>query len=195
VFICTTIDQRVRRKHMSEQAKGAKTSTNPKDVSRRKFLTDMTTAFGVAGATCAAVPFVKSMAPADNVKAMASTEVDISDISEGDTKTVIWRGRPVFIKHRTGAEIAKARTEDTSSELLDPAKDESRVQNEKWLIAMAVCTHLGCVPMEGGEHDGWICPCHGSQFDASGRVRRGPAPSNLDVPPYEFLNPTTIKIG
>ncbi len=180
---------------MSEQAKGAKPSTNPKDVSRRKFLTDMTTAMGVAGATCAAVPFVKSMAPADNVKALASTEVDISDIAEGETKTVIWRGRPVFIKHRTTTEINASRKDDTASTLLDPQKDSARVKDEKWLVAMAVCTHLGCVPMDGGEYDGWICPCHGSQFDASGRVRRGPAPSNLEVPPYEFLSPTMIKIG
>lgn len=180
---------------MSEQAKGAKPCTNPKDVSRRKFLTDMTTAFGVAGATCAAVPFVKSMSPADNVKAMASTEVDLSDVAEGESKTVIWRGRPVFIKHRTAAEIAKVHADDTAATLLDPAKDETRVKDEKWLVTMAVCTHLGCVPMEGGNYGGWICPCHGSQFDASGRVRRGPAPSNLDVPPYEFLDATTIKIG
>ena len=165
-----------------------------KTSNRREFLTDLTVTFGAAGAACAAYPFVKSMSPAANVKAQATTTVDISDLEEGMSKTIVWRGKPVFIKHRTPAEISDMRSVDVS-ELLDPQSDEERVQNEKYLVAVAVCTHLGCVPMDGGNYEGWLCPCHGSQFDASGRVRRGPAPSNLEVPPYQFVDETTIKIG
>ena len=164
------------------------------DPSRRSFLSTVTTTFGVVGAAAAAYPFVRSMTPAANVKALASTEVDISDISEGETKVIIWRGKPVFIKHRTAAEIAEV-TKDDKASLDDPQNDADRVQNPKWLVALAVCTHLGCVPNKGGEFGGWLCPCHGSQFDASGRVRRGPAPTNLEIPPYKFLDDNTIKIG
>lgn len=165
------------------------------ECARRKFLTDVTTGVGVAGAAAMAYPFVKSMAPAADVKALSTTEVDLSEIEEGESKTVMWRGRPVFIKHRTAEEISATRAENTSAELLDPQNDEDRVQKDQWLVVMAVCTHLGCVPMDGGSHGGWICPCHGSQFDASGRLRRGPAATNLDIPPYAFLDDTTIKIG
>lgn len=165
-----------------------------KTSNRREFLTDLTVTFGAAGAACAAYPFVKSMSPAANVKAQATTTVDISDLEEGMSKTVVWRGKPVFIKYRTPAEIADMKAVNVS-ELRDPQTDEERVQNEKFLVAVAVCTHLGCVPMDGGNYEGWLCPCHGSQFDASGRIRRGPAPTNLEVPPYEFLDEATIKIG
>ena len=134
------------------------------------------------------------MSPAANVKAQATTTVDISDLEEGMSKTVVWRGKPVFIKYRTPAEITDMKAVDVS-ELRDPQTDEERVKNEKYLVAVAVCTHLGCVPMDGGNYEGWLCPCHGSQFDASGRIRRGPAPTNLEVPPYEFLDDSTIKIG
>lgn len=165
---------------------------------RRDFIVGATQAVGAVGAVCAAYPFVKSMSPAENVKALSTTEVDISEIEVGNSKTVMWRGRPVFIRHRTKEEIAKAEADDTAAgetALLDPATDTSRVQKKEWLVTMAVCTHLGCVPMEGGNFDGWLCPCHGSQFDASGRVRRGPAPTNLEVPPYTFVSDTLIKIG
>ncbi len=169
------------------------------DDDRRKFLTDMTTAVGVAGAACAAYPFVASMNPSADVKAQATTEVDLSDLAEGKGKTVLWRGKPVFIKHRTAAEIAEARELDANPEafasLQDPQKDVDRVKNEKYLVVMAVCTHLGCVPIEGGTFDGWLCPCHGSQFDTSGRRRAGPAPTNLDVPPYAFIADDRILIG
>lgn len=169
-------------------AKDTKTSN------RREFLTDLTITFGAAGAACAAYPFVKSMSPAANVKAQATATVDISDLEEGMSKTVVWRGKPVFIKYRTPAEIAEMKAVDIST-LSDPQTDAERVQNEKYLVAVAVCTHLGCVPIDGGNYEGWLCPCHGSQFDASGRIRRGPAPTNLEIPPYEFLDGTTIKIG
>ncbi len=165
-----------------------------KTSNRREFLTDLTVTFGAAGAACAAYPFIKSMSPAANVKAQATTTVDISDLEEGMSKTVVWRGKPVFIKYRTPAEITDMKAVDVS-ELRDPQTDEERVKNEKYLVAVAVCTHLGCVPMGGGNYEGWLCPCHGSQFDASGRIRRGPAPTNLEVPPYEFLDDSTIKIG
>tara|TARA_Y100000780_G_scaffold211112_2_gene210297 strand:- start:494202 stop:494717 length:516 start_codon:yes stop_codon:yes gene_type:complete len=165
-----------------------------KTSNRREFLTDLTVTFGAAGAACAAYPFIKSMSPAANVKAQATTTVDISDLEEGMSKTVVWRGKPVFIKYRTPAEITDMKAVDVS-ELRDPQTDEERVKNEKYLVAVAVCTHLGCVPMGGGNYEGWLCPCHGSQFDASGRIRRGPAPTNLEVPPYKFLDDSTIKIG
>ncbi len=165
-----------------------------KTSNRREFLTDLTVTFGAAGAACAAYPFIKSMSPAANVKAQATTTVDISDLEEGMSKTVVWRGKPVFIKYRTPAEITDMKAVDVS-ELRDPQTDEERVKNEKYLGAVAVCTHLGCVPMGGGNYEGWLCPCHGSQFDASGRIRRGPAPTNLEVPPYKFLDDSTIKIG
>ncbi len=164
------------------------------DSDRRDFLTDVTVAFGAAGAVCAAYPFVKSMSPAANVKAQSTTTVDISDLDEGMSKTIVWRGKPVFIKHRTKQEIAEMAKVDVSV-LRDPQTDKERVQNEKYLVAIAVCTHLGCVPIDGGNYEGWLCPCHGSQFDASGRIRKGPAPTNLEVPPYVYLDDTTIKIG
>lgn len=173
-----------------------KTPSTPKvDNEKREFLETVTTTFGVAGAACVAYPFVKSMAPSAAVKAEATLEVDVSDIPAGQSKTVLWRGKPVQIWHRTEQQIAKATSEDTSPELLDPAKDAERVKNPKYLVVLAVCTHLGCVPMHGGEFSGWRCPCHGSQFDGSGRLRRGPAATNLEVPPYEFIDETTIRLG
>ncbi len=165
------------------------------DNSKRETLVNACTAFGVVGAAFVATPFVKSMTPADNVKAQASTEVDLSDLNPGDQKTVMWRGKPVFIVRRTAKELKRVRAEDTAPDLLDPAADKDRTQKDEWLVVMAICTHLGCVPIKGGKHDGWRCPCHGSQFDLSGRLRQGPASTNLEIPPYKFLNDTTIKIG
>lgn len=163
------------------------------NLSRREFLGDVTTGFTVAGAACAAWPFLKSLAPSADVKAQATTEVDLSAVPEGQSKVVMWQGKPVFIKHRTPDEIAEVRANNDSPDLLDPEKDEDRVQNDKYLVAMAICTHLGCVP---GEQNGqWLCPCHGSIFDYSGRVVRGPANKNLEIPPYTFTDETTIVIG
>ncbi|MBI1363564.1 MAG: ubiquinol-cytochrome c reductase iron-sulfur subunit [Proteobacteria bacterium] len=184
---------------MSQDATTKAADKSQHDAERRQFLTDMTTAFGVAGAACAAYPFVTSMNPSADVKAQATTEVDLSDLPAGKSKTILWRGKPVFIKHRTAEEIAEAREIDNDPEklaaLADPQKDTDRVVNENYLIVMAVCTHLGCVPMEGGNYDGWLCPCHGSQFDTSGRRRAGPAPANLEVPPYKFIADERILIG
>lgn len=134
--------------------------------------------------------------PAADVMAMAALEVDISKIVEGTALTVIWRGKPVFIRHRTKLEIEKARADDGSSELKDPQLDKDRVKDDKWLIVMGICTHFGCVPMNGqGNYGGWFCPCHGSHYDTFGRIRLGPAPLNLEVPEYSFLTPEKILLG
>ena len=135
------------------------------------------------------------MNPDASVRALASTEVDLSKINEGQSITILWRGKPVFIRHRTSKEISEAQSVSLG-ELKDPELDEGRVQKPEWLIMVGVCTHLGCVPIgEKGEYGGWFCPCHGSHYDTAGRVRKGPAPKNLEVPKYVFLNETTVKIG
>lgn len=164
------------------------------DQDRRKFMTSMTGAFGAVGAACAAYPFIRSMSPSSEVESQKSIEVDLSDVPEGEIKRVIWRGKAVFVRHRTAAEITEAKEGDSKA-VIDPQKDDDRVQRDQWLVTIAHCTHLGCVPLAGGGYNGWGCPCHGSQFDVSGRVMRGPAAKNLEIPPYEFLNDTTIKIG
>ena len=159
-----------------------------------------TAAMAGLGAATFGWAFVDSMNPAADTLALASTEVDLSPIEEGQSITVIWRGKPVFIRHRTKAEIETARADD-SSDLRDPQADKDRVQRDQWLILVGICTHLGCVPLGQkngemkGEYDGWFCPCHGSHYDTSGRIRKGPAPTNLEVPEYVFLNDTTVKIG
>lgn len=167
------------------------------DEKRRKILTGTAyTAAGI-GLACAILPFVDSMNPADDVTALASIEVDLSNIKEGEEKKVMWRGKPIFIKHRTPAEVEAARSVELS-ELKDPQKDEERVKSGKaqWLVTIGICTHLGCVPIGGqGEYKGWFCPCHGSQYDTSARIRKGPAPKNLEVPPYEFVGDNKIRIG
>ena len=145
-------------------------------------------------------PFLKSMNPAEDTLALGSTEVDLSDISIGQSITVKWRGRPVFIRRRTQEEIVEANSVDVAS-LRDPMEDKDRVQQDEWLVLEGVCTHLGCVPLgqkmtdTKGEYNGWFCPCHGSHYDTSGRVRKGPAPDNLPVPPYKFISDTKIIIG
>jgi ubiquinol-cytochrome c reductase iron-sulfur subunit len=167
------------------------------DQNKRDFMVLAANATAVVGAGCVAVPFISSMQPAADVRALASTEVDISGVKEGETKRVMWQGKPVFIKRRTQAEIEEARKEDTDT-MPNPEKDADRVKKgkEEWLIVIGVCTHLGCIPNNNsGDYHGWFCPCHGSHYDLSGRIRKGPAPKNLAVPPYEFLSDTKIKIG
>ena len=171
--------------------------TNEDGTTRRDFIVLTASAVACAGAATAAIPFVKSLAPDKAVLAVGSTEVDISKINEGESVTVMWRGQPVFVRHRTDKEIEQARAVQIS-ELKDPQDDSDRVKkgHEKWLITVGVCTHLGCVPLGyKGDYQGWFCPCHGSEYDTSGRIRRGPAPTNLAIPPYEFISDTTIKIG
>lgn len=139
--------------------------------------------------------FLLSMSASADVLALASLEVDLSKIEVGQTVTVKWRGKPVFIRRRTPAEIEKEVAVD-SGELRDPQADADRAQNPEWLVVVGVCTHLGCVPISNaGDYNGWFCPCHGSHYDASGRIRKGPAPYNLEVPEYKFLDETKMIVG
>lgn len=168
-----------------------------KNESRRKLLTSTAYATAGVGATCAILPFIDSMNPSKDVQALASVEVDISGIAVGEEKKVMWRGKPIFIKRRTKQEIEAAQKVELS-ELKDPQNDSDRVKpgKEEWLVTIGICTHLGCVPLGGeGEYKGWFCPCHGSQYDTSARIRKGPAPKNLEIPPYEFLSDSVIRIG
>ena len=169
---------------------------------RREFIHIATTTVGVVGAGCVALPLVTQMNPDASVKALAKVEVDISKINKGNEVTVMWRGKPIFIRRRTDEEVMKAR-QVSLKELKDPQKDEERVKKGKdeWLVMVGVCTHLGCVPLgqkigDGkGDYGGWFCPCHGSHYDASGRIRKGPAPQNLEIPPYSFISDNVLKIG
>jgi len=137
-------------------------------------------------ARLALIKFVASMSASADVLALASAEFDTSGIPEGTTLTVKWRGKPVFIRHRNADEIAKEEAVSVSS-LPDPQADADRRQDAKWLVVLGICTHLGCVPISGaGDYGGWFCPCHGSHYDASGRIRKGPAPANLEIPPYKL---------
>ena len=162
---------------------------------RRDFLFTASYALGAVGVGAAVWPLIDQMNPDASVKALAITEVDISKIGLGKTITVLWRGKPVFIRRRTQEEISKAQNVNLE-ELKDPQKDEDRVKKPEWLIMTGVCTHLGCVPLgDKGDFGGWFCPCHGSHYDTSGRIRKGPAPTNLEIPKYEFVDNNTIKIG
>lgn len=171
---------------------------NQEGTTRRDFITLTASAMAAIGGATALWPFIQSMNPAADTLALASTELDLGAIAEGQAVKVMWRGKPVFVRHRTQAEIEAARKDDSAADLKDPATDESRVKkgHEKWLVAVGVCTHLGCVPLvHQGDYNGWFCPCHGSHYDTSGRIRKGPAPTNLLVPEYEFTSDTHIVIG
>ena len=162
---------------------------------RREFLFTATYTLGIVGVGATIWPLVDQMNPDASVKALASTEVDISGVEKGQSITVLWRGKPVFIRRRTEEEIAKAK-DVKLEDLPHPETDEERAKNPEWLVMLGVCTHLGCVPLgDKGEYGGWFCPCHGSHYDTSGRIRKGPAPTNMEVPKYEFVNSNTIKIG
>ena len=168
--------------------------------SRRDFIVVASYAMGAVGAGAFAWPLIDQMNPAADTLALASIEVDISKIAEGQSITLKWRGKPVFIRHRTADEIRQAQDVDMDG-LRHPEGDETRAQKPEYLVVLGVCTHLGCVPLGQkvgevrGEYDGWFCPCHGSHYDASGRIRKGPAPTNLEVPPYAFLSDNVIRIG
>lgn len=139
--------------------------------------------------------FVLSMSATKDVLALASLEVDLSNIEPGSTVTVKWRGKPVFVRRRTADDIKLANSVDVSS-LRDPQVDSDRVKNPEWLVVVGVCTHLGCIPLpNAGDFGGWFCPCHGSHYDISGRIRKGPAPFNLEVPKYSFLEENKLLIG
>jgi ubiquinol-cytochrome c reductase iron-sulfur subunit len=150
---------------------------------------------GVVAVTAAGWPLIDQMNPSKDVEALAKIEVDISSLQVGQSKTVLWRGKPLFIKYRSNKEIEEAKNVELT-ELPDPEKDEDRTKNPKYLVLVGVCTHLGCVPAsDKGEFNGWFCPCHGSHYDTSGRIRKGPAPKNLEIPPYTFKNDNTILVG
>ena len=169
--------------------------SDEKKVQRRDFIFTASYALGAVGVGAAVWPLIDQMNPDQSVKALASTEVDVGSLEPGKSITVLWRGKPVFIKRRTQGEIAEARDVNIE-DLPHPEKDEDRAKNPEWLVMLGVCTHLGCVPLgDKGEYNGWFCPCHGSHYDTSGRIRKGPAPKNLEIPKYEFVNSNTIKIG
>lgn len=168
--------------------------------SRREFLYLAAGAFGGVGTALALWPFIDSMNPSAEVLALSTVEVDLSPIELGQAITVLWQKKPVFVRHRTEKEIKEA--EDTPlSALKDPQKDSARVIKPQWLVVIGICTHLGCIPLGNkptdprGEWGGWYCPCHGSEYDTSGRIRQGPAPKNLYLPPYKFISDTKIEIG
>ena len=167
------------------------------EPSRRDFLYIATGAVGAVGVAAAVWPFIDQMNPDASALALASTEVDVSGVAPGQIITVKWRGKPVFVRNRTDEEMKKLAEMDWKS-LRDPQSDEVRVKkgHENLLIVVGVCTHLGCVPLgHQGNYDGWFCPCHGSVFDTSGRIRQGPAPTNLPIPPYTFVSDSKITIG
>ncbi|MFP4387216.1 MAG: ubiquinol-cytochrome c reductase iron-sulfur subunit [Alphaproteobacteria bacterium] len=178
-----------------------KTQAKSKELySRRDFMQLLALSFGGVGGGLALWPFIHALNPRTEQVTDTSIEVDLGDIAQGQSKTVMWKGKPVFIRKRTQEEIQAARSVDIKT-LPHKQTDEARVQRPEWLVAVGVCTHLGCVPAgqkaadNKGEFGGWFCQCHGSHFDTSGRIRKGPAPKNLVVPPYEFINDTKIKIG
>jgi ubiquinol-cytochrome c reductase iron-sulfur subunit len=189
-------------------------SHTAEDPNRRDFIVIAAQAFAAVGAAVALWPFIHQMNPDASTQALASTEVDLSPIKEGQAITVLWRGKPVFIRNRTPDEV-KAAKAVRLADLKDPvarndalpdsarATDENRTKSgkENWLVMVGICTHLGCIPKgqsmgdSKGDYGGWFCPCHGSHYDTAGRIRLGPAPRNLEVPSYEFLSDTQIKIG
>ena len=184
------------------------------EPNRRDFIVVAATAFAAVGAAVSLWPFIHQMNPDASTQALASIEVDLSPVKEGQAITVLWRGKPVFIRNRTPDEVKAAKAVKLT-DLKDPvarnddlpdsarATDENRTKpgKENWLVLVGICTHLGCIPKGQGLGDakgdfgGWFCPCHGSHYDTSGRIRLGPAPRNLDVPPYTFVSDTKIKIG
>jgi len=190
---------------MDDRAQAIVTSSGAHDASdatasRRDFLIVCAGAFSAVGAAAAMWPLIESMNPSADTIALSTTEVDLAPIALGQRITVLWRGKPIFIVHRTPEQIATAERDDRAA-LPDPATDQSRVKHAAWLIVVGVCTHLGCIPQgqtptsAHGDYGGWFCSCHGSQYDISGRIRRGPAPRNLAVPPYRFLTDTRVLVG
>jgi ubiquinol-cytochrome c reductase iron-sulfur subunit len=189
-------------------------SHSAEDPNRRDFIVIAAQAFAAVGAAVALWPFIHQMNPDASTQALASTEVDLSPVKDGQAITVMWRGKPVFIRNRTPDEVKAAKAVKLA-DLKDPlarneglpesarATDENRTKagKENWLVMVGICTHLGCIPKgqsmgdSKGDYGGWFCPCHGSHYDTAGRIRLGPAPANLAVPPYEFLSDTQIKIG
>jgi len=174
------------------------TSATTAEPTRRDFLYIATGAVAAVGAAAVAWPLIAQMNPdASTIAAGAPIEIDLTPVAEGQVIKVFWRGKPIFINHRTPKQIKEAQDVNLAS-LPDPQPDSARVKtgHDQWQVLIAICTHLGCIPLaHQGEYDGYFCPCHGSVYDTSGRIRQGPAPTNLALPPYEFLSDSKIKIG
>jgi ubiquinol-cytochrome c reductase iron-sulfur subunit len=174
------------------------TASSADHPTRRDFLFVATGAAAAVGGVATLWPFISQMNPdASTIAAGAPIEVDLGPIAEGQDIKVFWRGKPIYISHRTKKQIDEARSVPVSS-LPDPQTDQARVKegHDQWLVVIGICTHLGCIPIaHEGNYDGFFCPCHGSQYDSSGRIRQGPAPANLPVPPYQFVSDSKIQIG
>ena len=174
------------------------TTMSSAEPTRRDFLYIATATVGAIGAIATLVPLISQMNPdASTIAAGAPVDIDLGPIAEGQVIKVFWRGKPIFISHRTRKEIDEARAVNVNS-LPDPQPDQDRVKpgHDQWLVVIGICTHLGCIPLaHQGEYNGWFCPCHGGQYDTSGRVRLGPPPANLYLPPYQFVSDTKIRIG
>ncbi len=178
-------------------------SAHEGETTRRDFIYIAGASVATVGVAATIWPFIAQMNPAADTLALSTTEVDLAAVPEGQQIKVMWQGKPVFVRHRTATEIASAQRDDFAT-LKDPQTDAERLVQEngeagrpEWIVLQASCTHLGCVPtfVDGSSFGGWFCPCHGSDYDTSGRIRRGPAPANLLVAPYLFTGPTAIRIG
>lgn len=178
------------------------TDTELEDGSKRDFIFLATGAAAAAGVAAVGWPLIAQMGKAADTLAAGSIEIDLSKVAEGQQLKMLWRGKPVFVRHRTPKEIAEAEDVELSA-LKDPQTDNERLVprpdgqlDPKFLVMVGVCTHFGCVPVgEAGDYDGWYCPCHGSHYDTSGRIRKGPAPTNMVIPPYSFVTDSVIKVG
>jgi ubiquinol-cytochrome c reductase iron-sulfur subunit len=198
--------------HFSEAE--AFVAIDAEEPDRRDFLTLAASAFVAVGGAATLWPFIDQMNPDAGALALASIEVDISPVKEGQAITVLWRGKPIFIRHRTAKEIEEGKAVDVKELRDEYARNESlpadalatdinrtKPGHENWIIMIGICTHLGCIPKgqvlgdKKGDYDGWFCPCHGSHYDTAGRIRKGPAPRNLEIPVYEYLTDTKLKIG
>lgn len=186
-----------------EHSEGAHAPAEAGDgIRRRDFISLAAVSFPVAGGVAALFPLINNMNPSADVLALSSIDVDLTPIAEGQAIKAEWRKQPMFIRHLTAAEMQQANDVDVAT-LRDPETlaERTKPQHEQWLITLGVCTHLGCVPLgaaEGenkGEFGGYFCPCHGSHYDTAGRIRKGPAPLNLEVPEYEFMTDTSVRIG
>ena len=168
------------------------------DATRRDFIHIAAGAAAVGAGVMVAWPLVNSMNPAADTLALSTIEFDLTKVQSGQQVVIKWQGKPVFVRYRTPAEIQKVKADDHARDLKEPQTDAERTKagHEQYLVVIGSCTHLGCVPTFGaGDFGGWFCPCHGSHFDASGRIRKGPAPKNLVVPTYEYVSDTRVKIG
>ncbi|MGZ8409611.1 MAG: ubiquinol-cytochrome c reductase iron-sulfur subunit [Hyphomicrobium sp.] len=189
-------------------------ASTAEEPNRRDFLVIAGNAFAAVGGAIVLWPFIAQMNPDSGAQALASVELDLAPVKEGQAITAMWRGKPIFIRNRTKAEIEQAKAVDLAALVdnsarnmalpeSDPASDTNRTKagHENFLILIGICTHLGCIPKgqaigdSRGDYGGWFCPCHGSHYDTAGRIRKGPAPRNLEVPPYNFVGDTKIKIG